>query len=104
MLVKSYSELYLDDVSRNIGTIFEYAIDYGFDPIVFWDIFICSEVVKEIENGNPRFLVGLSGVELFNKIIQNEEFSPEKLAQKKAFDFESNTLKFLLNFYNFSTC
>ena len=35
MLVKSYSELYLDDVSRNIGTIFEYAIDYGFDPIVF---------------------------------------------------------------------
>ena len=74
MLVKSYSELYLDDVSRNIGTIFEYAIDYGYDPIVFWDIYICSEVVKEIENGNPRFLVGLSGVELFNKIIQNEEF------------------------------
>lgn len=69
MAIKSYNPLYLDDVSTNLGTMFEYAVRYGYDPITFWDKFSFSIVAKQIEEGNPRFLSGYSAIDLLNYVI-----------------------------------
>ena len=71
MVTKSYNSLYNEVVSENIGFIYQYAVNCGFDPIIFWNKFINSYVCKEIEMGNPKYLVGHSAIELFNFIIND---------------------------------
>lgn len=75
MGIKSYHYLYSEDVANNIGTIYQYAVNCGFDPIIFWNKFINSYVCKEIEMGNPKYLVGHSAIELFNFIINDSNNS-----------------------------
>ena len=70
MEIRSYDIMYLDSASENIGTIFEYAVDCGYEPILFWNMFVSSDVARQIENGNPRYLVGYSAIDLFNIIIK----------------------------------
>ena len=57
MAIKSYDVKYLDSVATNIGTMFEYAVACGYELKVYWDMFTCSTVTKQIENGNLKFLV-----------------------------------------------
>ena len=80
MATRSYDLTYLDNVATNIGTMYEYAVSCGWDPIKFWDIFTFSEVAKQIENGNPRFLAGYSAIDLLNFVINkntNYNLTPE---------------------------
>ena len=70
--MKSYDDKYLDNVATNLGTIFEYAVSYGYAPNVFWNIFASSEVAKQIEKGNPRFLVGYSAIDLLDKVVNGD--------------------------------
>ena len=69
MAIKSYDVRYLDSVATNIGTMFEYAVACGYEPKVYWNMFASSEVAKQIEKGNPRFLVGYSAIDLANFVI-----------------------------------
>lgn len=75
MVTKSYNSLYNEVVSENIGFIYQYAVNFGFDPIIFWNKFINSYVCKEIEMGNPKYLAGHSAIELFNFIINDSNNS-----------------------------
>lgn len=75
MVTKSYNSLYNEVVSENIGFIYQYAVNCGFDPIIFWNKFINSYLCKEIEMGNPKYLVGHSAIELFNFIINDSNNS-----------------------------
>ena len=68
--MKSYNEIYLEDVATNIGTMLEYANLVGLDPIFFWDKFINSSISREIEKGNPKYLCGYSALELFKYITE----------------------------------
>lgn len=80
MATRSYDLTYLDNVATNIGTMYEYAVSCGCDPIKFWDMFTFSEVAKQIENGNPRFLAGYSAIDLLNFVINkntNYNLTPE---------------------------
>ncbi len=49
--------------------MFEYAVSYGYSPNVFWNVFASSEVAKQIEKGNPRFLVGYSAIDLLYQVV-----------------------------------
>ena len=71
MAIKSYDEIYLDNVAVNLGTMFEYAVSCGFDPTVYWNTFSSSEVAKQIENGNPKYLAGCSAIDLLNYVISD---------------------------------
>lgn len=84
MAIRSYDVRYLDNVAANIGTMFEYAVACGFDPTVYWNQFAASDVAKQIEKGNPRFLVGYSARDLLDYVI-NTTVSNEKLLASKAF-------------------
>lgn len=56
MVAQSYSKIYLDDVSRNLGTMMEYANMCNIDVTKFWDMFVSSNVARKIERGNPKYL------------------------------------------------
>lgn len=56
MAIRSYNESYIPYVAENLGVMFEHAIDTGLNPIIFWNTFINSNVAKQIERGNPRYL------------------------------------------------
>jgi len=48
MAIQSYSKLYLPNLSENLGTMFEHAVNSGIDPIIFWYTFVNSNVAKQI--------------------------------------------------------
>lgn len=85
MAMTSYDKTYLDEVSVNIGTMFEYAISYAINPIIFWNKFVNSEVAKQIENGNPKYLVGLSAIDLFNMVLNNNSANDFNIIPKHFF-------------------
>lgn len=72
MEIKSYNILYLDDVSTSIGIMFEQANNLNINPIIFWNTFINSNVAKEIEKGNPKYL-NSSGLDYLNEIYKDKK-------------------------------
>lgn len=70
-MMNAYSELYLDDAMNNLGDMIEYAIcDLGYDPDVFWGWFISSGIATMFENGNPKYVAGMSGYELAHAVLK----------------------------------
>ena len=88
MSIRSYNELYVESVADNLGTMLTYVSNCGIDIIWFWNRFVCSKVAKEIERGNPKYLVGLSAEELLYIIIE-ESKERKKLKNIKPF-FDRN--------------
>ena len=85
MAIKSYDVRYLDSVATNIGTMFEYAVACGYEPKVYWNMFVSSEVAKQIEKGNPRFLVGYSAIDLLDHVVNTTVSNGRLLAPKPFF-------------------
>ena len=56
MVIQSYNNLYLPNLSENLGVMFEHAVDIGINPTIFWNTFVNSNVAKQIEKGNPKYL------------------------------------------------
>lgn len=86
MAIRSYDAGYLDSVAVNIGTMFEYAVACGYDPKVFWSMFVSSDVAKQIEKGNPKFLVGYSAIDLLNLVADATAPDGKPLSPKPFFD------------------
>ena len=64
-MIHAYSESYLSDVMDGLGSMLDYAVNScGEELRLFYARFLSSGVAAQIERGNPRYLCGLSGVEL----------------------------------------
>lgn len=71
MMMHAYSESYLDDAMQNMGDMMEYALcDCGYDPDEFFGYFLTSGIAAKFENGNPKYVVGMSGVELTETVLR----------------------------------
>ena len=69
-MTHAYSELYLDDAMLSLGDMLEYAIcDCGYEPDMFFSQFITSGIAEKFGCGNPKYNVGMSGVELASEVI-----------------------------------
>lgn len=80
MMMNAYSELYLDDAMNNLGDMMEYAVcDLGFDPDTFFNWFISSGMAARFENGNPKYIAGMSGFELAEATLDALSVKYEKL-------------------------
>lgn len=92
-MIKSYSDIYVDGVSNNVGTMLEYAFRCEFDPFVVWKMFVSSDVAYQIEKGNPRFLTGYSGRDYLDIVINTSPLRKESkhlsilLKEDKPFSF-----------------
>ena len=70
MMTHAYQEIYLNKAQAVLGDAFDYAVNtcdiVGGD---FVKLFIASSVSKRMENGEPSYLAGKSGIEIVVEII-----------------------------------
>ena len=71
MTTRAYSPLYLSKASRAVGNMLHDAVvEFGMDGEDFLKRFIQSDVAVEIESGNPKYIAGKSGLELFFEVME----------------------------------
>ena len=69
-MTHAYQEIYLSNAQAALGDAFDYAIRVcGVPGENFIKLFIVSSVSKHMENGEPAYLAGKSGIELAVQII-----------------------------------
>jgi len=82
-MTNAYSELYLDDAMENLGSMVDYAVgECGLSPDEFMNRFISSGIAARFEKGNPKYVAGMSGVELAELVLEvtNPEGKRNKVA------------------------
>lgn len=71
MTTNAYSQLYLSKASRAVGNMLHDAvIEFRIDGTDFLKRFIQSDVAEQFENGNPKYIAGKSGLELFLEVME----------------------------------
>lgn len=69
-MTHAYQEIYLSKAQSVIGDAFDYAVNTCAIPGTdFVKLFIASSVSKRIENGEPAYLAGKSGIEIVREIV-----------------------------------
>ena len=64
-MIRRYDEMYVDDAMRIMGEMMDYVANYcNMDMDHFFTMFINTGYAKLFENGHPRFVAGVSGIEL----------------------------------------
>lgn len=70
-MTPAYEEMYLNDAMRVMGEMLDYAVhDCGCDGDFFFTQFLASGVAEQFERGNPKFVGGMSGVELALEVFR----------------------------------
>ena len=69
-MTHAYQEIYLSKAQSVLGDAFDYAINTcGISGKDFVKLFIASSVSKRMENGEPSFLAGKSGIEIATEVV-----------------------------------
>lgn len=77
MTMNAYNELYLDDAMHNLADMLDYAIcDLNYEPDEFFSWFINSGIASKFEKGNPKYITGMSGVELCEAVLKETNIAP----------------------------
>ena len=70
-MIHAYQEYYLSSAQKAIGDAFDYAINVcEIEGSDFVKMFLTSPISKKIENGEPLYLKGKSGIEIAIEIIE----------------------------------
>ncbi len=71
MMIHAYNPIYLSKVARSLGNMLHDAVyELGYDGSKFLQQFIQSGIAEQIENGNPKYIAGKSGVELLCDVLE----------------------------------
>ena len=69
-MTHAYQEIYLSKAQAVLGDAFDYAINScNLNGNAFVKMFIASSVSKKIENGEPAYVAGKSGIEIVMEIV-----------------------------------
>ena len=70
-MARAYKKTYLNGAMRNLAVMMDCGVrKYGYPIEEFYDKFLASEVSRQFANGNPRYLVGMSGAELADMVVK----------------------------------
>ena len=70
-MARAYKKTYLNGAMRNLGVMMDCGVrKYGYPIEEFYQKFISSEVSRQFAAGNPRYLVGMSGAELADSVVE----------------------------------
>ena len=72
-MIHAFPETYLNSAMRNIGDMFDYAINYfGIPADDFVAMLLTSDICQKLENGEAKYLIGMSGIELAMQVIEEK--------------------------------
>ncbi len=70
-MMRAYNEKYLNNAVTVFSEMIDYAVnDRGLDGDEFLHMFVVSGAARQFERGNPRYVVGKSGIELADEVIE----------------------------------
>ena len=70
-MARAYKKTYLQGAMRNLAVMLDCGVNkYGFSLSAFYDKFLSCDVSRQFAQGNPRYLVGFSGAELADLVVQ----------------------------------
>ena len=71
MATHAYDQSYLNRAARTLGNMLHDAVvGYNLDGAEFLKLFVQSGVARQFEDGNPRYIAGKSGLELFLEVME----------------------------------
>lgn len=71
-MARAYKKTYLSSAMRNLAVMMDCGVrKYGYSIEEFYDKFLASEVSRQFASGNPRYLVGMSGAELADSVVDS---------------------------------
>ncbi len=69
-MIHAYQEIYLSNAQAALGDAFDYAVNTcGILGSDFVKLFVASSVSKRMENGEPAYVAGKSGIEIVMEIV-----------------------------------
>lgn len=69
-MIRAYNELYLAKAQTALAQMLRYAVnDLGYDADGFFEMFMSTMIADAFENGDPRYTVGMSGVEMADEVV-----------------------------------
>ena len=70
MMIHAYDPIYLNKSSRILGNMLHNAVyEFHMSGSDFMQQFIQSGIARQFENGNPKYIAGKSGLELFLDVV-----------------------------------
>jgi len=70
-MARAYKKTYLNSAMRNLGAMMDCGVrKYGYPIEEFYRRFLSCEVSRQFAAGNPRYLVGMSGAELADSVVE----------------------------------
>jgi len=70
-MARAYKKTYLNGAMRNLAVMLDCGVrKYGYPIEEFYEKFLTSDVSRQFAKGNPRYLVGLSGAELADIVVE----------------------------------
>ena len=67
----AYDELYLPCAQRMMGDMFDYAVNtLSVDIGNFNNMFLVSDVSKQVATGNPMYIAGMNGCEVAREVMR----------------------------------
>lgn len=69
-MIRAYDKVYLEDAMRNLGEAFDYVSSHLKITLdEFFDLFVASGIAEQFGRGVPKFVSGLSGIELAMEVL-----------------------------------
>ena len=70
-MARAYKKTYLNGAMRNLAVMMDCGVrKYGYPIEEFYDKFLSCEVARQFAAGKPRYLVGMSGAELADSVVE----------------------------------
>ena len=85
-MIHAYQEIYLNKAQSILGDAFDYAVNTCDIPCnQFVKLFLASSVCRRMENGEPAYLAGKSGIDIAAEVVS--ETMRKELTQEPAEKF-----------------
>ena len=69
-MIHAYQEIYLSNAQATLGDAFDYAVNTcGISGTDFSKLFVVSTISAKMENGEPKYLSGKSGIEIVRDVV-----------------------------------
>lgn len=77
-MIHAYNKEYVSDAMENLGEAFDYAVHaQNLNLNRFSSLFVNASASKSIENGNPKYISGMSGTELALTVLSQNGIEPK---------------------------
>ena len=87
LMNRAYNQTYLDDAMSNLGSAFDYAKNaFQIEMDDFYMFFVNSGIARQFGNGNPKYISGMSGIEIVLDVL-NEKENIHREENKISYDY-----------------